>query len=65
MFRNDDPKFKALVDRVVTGMMKSGEMAKLYNKWFMSSIPPRNININYPMNTETKDAFAHPSSKGI
>lgn len=65
MFRNDDPKFKALVDRVVTGMMKSGEMEKLYNKWFMSPIPPRNININYPMNTETKDAFAHPSSRGI
>jgi glutamate/aspartate transport system substrate-binding protein len=26
MFRKDDPAFKALVDRVVTGMMKSGEM---------------------------------------
>ncbi|MGZ5180193.1 MAG: transporter substrate-binding domain-containing protein [Ramlibacter sp.] len=65
MFRKDDPQFKALVDRVVIGMMKSGEMERLYNKWFMSPIPPKNININYPLNAETKDAFANPSSKGI
>lgn len=65
MFRKDDPQFKALVDRVVGGMMKSGEMERLYTKWFMSPIPPKNININYPMNAETRDAFANPSSKGI
>jgi glutamate/aspartate transport system substrate-binding protein len=65
MLRKDDPEFKALVDRVVGGMMKSGEMETLYNKWFMAPIPPKNININYPLNAETKDAFANPSSKGI
>lgn len=65
MFRKDDPEFKAVVDRVVIGMMKSGEMEKLYAKWFMSPIPPKGININYPLNAETKDAFVHPSSKGI
>ena len=65
MFRKDDPEFKAVVDRVVGGMMKSGEMDKLYQRWFMSPIPPKNININYPMNAETKEAFANPSSKGI
>ena len=65
MFRKDDPQMKALVDRVVGGMMKSGEMEKLYNQWFMSPIPPKNININYPLNAETKEGFANPSSKGI
>ena len=65
MFRKDDPAMKALVDRVVGGMMKSGEMEKLYNQWFMSPIPPKNININYPLNAETKEGFANPSSKGI
>lgn len=65
MFRKDDPEFKALVDRVVSGMMKSGEMERLYNKWFMSPIPPKGININYPLNADTRDAFANPSSKGI
>lgn len=65
MFRRDDPQFKSLVDRVVSGMMKSGEMEKLYQKWFMSPIAPKNININYPINAETRDAFVNPSSKGI
>jgi ABC-type amino acid transport substrate-binding protein len=65
MYRKDDPKFKALVDRVVGGMMKSGEMDKLYAKWFMSPIPPKNMNINYPINAETREAFKNPSSKGI
>ena len=65
MFRKDDPAFKALVDRVVTGMMKSGEMDKLYQKWFMSPIPPRGVNIHYPLNAETREAFTNPSDQGI
>lgn len=65
MFRKDDPKFKALVDRVVGDLMKSGEMDRLYKKWFLSPIPPKSLNINYPMNAETLDAFKNPSSKGI
>jgi ABC-type amino acid transport substrate-binding protein len=65
MFRKDDPGFKALVDRVVIGMMKSGEMEKLYDRWFMTPIPPKNIVINYPLNAETRDAFTNPTSKGI
>ena len=65
MLRNDDPAFKKLVDDTVAGMMKSGEMEKLYNKWFMSPIAPKGININYPLNAETRDAFANPTSKGI
>jgi ABC-type amino acid transport substrate-binding protein len=65
MFRKDDPELKALVDRVVSSMMKSGEMERLYNKWFMAPIPPKNVTINYPLNAETRDAFVNPSSKGI
>jgi glutamate/aspartate transport system substrate-binding protein len=53
------------VDRVVGGMMQSGEMEKLYDKWFMSPIPPKSVDINYPLNAETRDAFQKPSSKGI
>jgi ABC-type amino acid transport substrate-binding protein len=65
MFRKDDPSLKAMVDRVVGGMMTSGEMEKLYARWFMSPIPPKNVNVNYSLNPETKDAFANPTSKGI
>lgn len=65
MYRKDDPAMKVIVDRIASDMMKLGDMERLYNKWLMSPIPPNNININYPLNTETKDAFATPSSKGI
>ena len=65
MMRKDDPQFQALVNGVIGGMMKSGDFEKLYNKWFMSPIAPKGININYPLNAETRDAFEHPTSKGI
>ena len=65
MYRRDEPALKAIVDRVVGGMMQSGEMDKLYQRWFMSPIPPKGVNINYPLNAETREAFANPSSKGI
>lgn len=65
MYRRDEPALKAIVDRVVGGMMQSGEMDKLYQRWFMAPIPPKGVNINYPLNAETREAFANPSSKGI
>ena len=65
MFRKDDPQFKALVDKTVTGMIKSGELAKLYTQWFENPIPPKNVNLNFKMNSYTKELFANPSDKGI
>ena len=65
MFRKDDPQFKALVDKTVTGMIKSGELAKLYHTWFEEPIPPKNVNLNFKMNQYTKALFANPSDKGI
>ena len=41
--------YKKVVDGAMVGLMKSGEFAKLYAKWFQSPIPPRNINLNIPM----------------
>jgi len=40
MFRKDDPAFKKAVDDAIRGMMKSGELDKLYAKWFQSPIRP-------------------------
>lgn len=65
MFAKDDPQFKALVDKTVTGMISSGRMAELYKKWFESPIPPKNANLNFPMNSVTKALFANPNSDGI
>jgi len=63
MMRKDDPKFKALVDGVITGMMKSGEFERLYNKWFMGPIPPRNQIIGMPMSDQLKANLKSPSDK--
>ncbi len=52
MLRQNDPAFKKLVDDTLAGLMKSGEFAKLYTKWFQSPIPPRGINLNAPMSPE-------------
>lgn len=65
MLRKDDPQFKALVDRTVGGLMKSGEMDKLYTKWFTQPIPPRGINLNFPQTPAIKEAFASPNDRGV
>jgi ABC-type amino acid transport substrate-binding protein len=63
MLRKDDPKFKALVDKVIGDMMKDGEFAKLYAKWFTSPIPPNNMNLNAPMPEELKENLKELSDK--
>ncbi|AOZ04387.1 amino acid ABC transporter substrate-binding protein (plasmid) [Cupriavidus sp. USMAHM13] len=49
MVRKDDTEFKSLVDGTITRLMKSGEFARLYKKWFESPIPPAGANLNMPM----------------
>ncbi len=63
--RKDDPQFKALVDRTLDTLIKSGEFEKLYARWFMSPIPPKNVNLNFPMTPPLKDALAHPNDRGV
>jgi glutamate/aspartate transport system substrate-binding protein len=65
MLRKDDPQFKALVDRTVSAVMKSGEIDKLYTKWFQSPIPPKGVNLNFPQSQPIKDAFRNPNDKGV
>jgi glutamate/aspartate transport system substrate-binding protein len=65
MLRRDDPQFKALVDRAVGQVMKSGEIDRIYAKWFTSPIPPRGINLNFPMTPPIKEAFANPNDRGV
>jgi glutamate/aspartate transport system substrate-binding protein len=61
MLRRDDPAFKKLVDGAVAALYTSPEGAKLYDKWFMAKIPPKNLNLNTPMGPELKHEYAHPS----
>lgn len=65
ILRKDDAPFKAVVDSTLNGLMKSGEVNKLYTKWFQSNIPPKNVNLNFPMSPELKAAIANPNDKGV
>jgi len=65
MLRRDDPQFKGLVDKTIGGVMKSGEIEKIYSKWFTSPIPPRGVNLNFPMTPAIRDAFANPNDRGV
>jgi len=65
MLRKDDPQFKALVDKTVGAIMKSGEIEKIYAKWFTSAIPPKGINMNFPMTPPIREAFKNPNDKGV
>jgi glutamate/aspartate transport system substrate-binding protein len=65
MIRREDPQFKALVDKAVVNVYKSGDIDKIYAKWFTSPIPPRGVNLNFPMNAVTKEAIRNPNDKGV
>jgi len=63
--RREDPKFKALVDRTVARIETSGEAEKIYAKWFLNPIPPRNLNLNFPLSDEMKALFKSPNDKAL
>lgn len=64
MLRRDDPAFKKAVDAAIINVFKSGEINRIYNKWFMSPIPPKNINLNWPMSEQLKAIIAKPTDSG-
>ena len=65
MLPKDDPAFKKLVDDTFAGLMKSGEFEKLYNKWFMQPIPPKNVPLNLPMSPQLKENLKALSDKPV
>jgi glutamate/aspartate transport system substrate-binding protein len=62
MVRKDDPAFLAAVNKTLDGLMKSGEIAKIYDKWFMKPIPPTNTTVNLPASEATKAAWKNPNN---
>jgi len=61
MLRKDDPQFKKVVDDTMTQLYKSGEIEKIYHKWFESPIPPKGINLNFPISDSLKKVFQNPT----
>ena len=61
MFAKDDPEFKKLVDATLVSLFRSGEINRIYDKWFVQPIPPKNVALNFPMGAALKNAIAHPT----
>jgi glutamate/aspartate transport system substrate-binding protein len=65
MIRKDDAPFKKAVDDSIIAMMRSGEMGRLYNKWFMQPIPPTNTSVGLALSEATRAAWANPNDKPL
>jgi glutamate/aspartate transport system substrate-binding protein len=63
MLRKDDPAFKKAVDDSIVAQIKSGDLAKTYDKWFNQPIPPSNTKVGLPLSDATKAAWAAPNDK--
>ena len=61
MLRRDDPAFKQLVDATLARVYQSDDFKKIYDKWFMSPIPPKGINLNFPMPPQLQAVLAKPT----
>ncbi|SEI06406.1 glutamate/aspartate ABC transporter substrate-binding protein [Pseudomonas fuscovaginae UPB0736] len=63
MVRKDDAAFKKAVDEAIVGLYKSGEINKIYDKWFTQPIPPKGLNLQFPMSDKLKTLIANPTDK--
>lgn len=63
MMRKDDVAFKAVVDGAIKALFSSGEINAIYDKWFNQPIPPKGLNLNFPMSRELKRLIAEPTDQ--
>ena len=63
MVRKGDAGFKKLVDDTLAATYKSGDVNGMYKTWFESPIPPKNMNLNFPMSEQVKDIIANPTDQ--
>jgi glutamate/aspartate transport system substrate-binding protein len=64
MMRKDDVAFKKVVNGAINALYKSGEINKIYDKWFLKPTPPKGINLNVPMGAPFKKVVANPTDSG-
>ncbi|CAG2146342.1 glutamate/aspartate ABC transporter substrate-binding protein [Cupriavidus numazuensis] len=65
MIRKDDPQFKKVSDTVIAGMMKDGSVNTLYTKWFMQPVPPKGLNLDFPLSEDMKALIKTPNDKAL
>ena len=63
MMRKGDTQFKQVVDDAIKATYSSGEINDMYKKWFLSPIPPKNINLNFTMSDQVKALIGTPHDR--
>jgi glutamate/aspartate transport system substrate-binding protein len=65
VLRKDDAAFKQVVDGALSRLMTSGEAEKIYQRWFMSPIPPKGLNLNFPLSDDMRALYKSPSDRAL
>ena len=61
-FSKDDKELATTVDREFTKLTQSGQLRKLYKKWFQTTLPQRSYNLNVVPNQLTSEVLIRPSN---
>ncbi len=59
MVRKDDPQFKADVNAAIAKIVANGGMPRLWDKWFLKPIPPKNSVVGLELSAASKNAWAN------
>jgi glutamate/aspartate transport system substrate-binding protein len=65
MLRKDDAAFKKLANETIAKLESGGAAEKLYNKWFKSPVPPKGLNLDFPLSEDMKKLFKDPNDKAL
>ncbi|MFW2176608.1 MULTISPECIES: transporter substrate-binding domain-containing protein [unclassified Moraxella] len=57
---HNDKVFKSLMDNTLRELYATGEIRQYYQRWFMSPIPPSNMNLNFALSAEMQSLYEHP-----
>lgn len=63
MMRKGDEAFKKAVDDAIVALYKSGEINKIYAKWFEQPVPPKGLNLQLPISDKLKALYANPTDQ--
>lgn len=64
MLPKNDPEFKKIADQAIVELFRSGEINQLYQKWFLTPIPPNKIQLQLPMSAVLRRVIANPTDSG-
>lgn len=64
VLRKRDPEFKRVVDDAIIDLYRTGEIHRIYRKWFQSPLPNSRIELNMPMSAALQRVVAMPTDSG-